>query len=242
MRYIFSLSFLLLIFSANAQQVYETPPGTIKINDTLFIDKAPVDNMMYLEFMVKVKSLWNYALQDTLKSLSLEEIDESIISNSVSNQQNEEILKMITSVENIKISDSVNTEYYFNHPKFQYHPMVGVSKEQAQLYCDWRTDMVNLRWGKEIKENKNNYRKIKYRLPTDQDLHLATKVFSENEKIVFSDQASLEKINLKIPKEKEVFFLFDIPEFTQTEGDTALIEENKKYKFKFFRCVCEVEK
>ena len=242
MRYIFSLSFLLLIFSANAQQVYETPPGTIKINDTLFIDKAPVDNKMYLEFMVKVKSLWNYDLQDTLRELSLEEIDESIISNSVNNQQNEEILRMITSVENIKISDSVNMAYYFNHPEFQHHPMVGVSKEQAQLFCDWRTDMVNLRWGTEIKENNNNYMKIKHRLPTDQDFDLAAKIFRENEKIVFSDQASLEKINLKIRKEKEVFFLFDIPEFKNSESDSVLIEESEKYAFKFFRCVCEVEK
>jgi len=242
MRYFFTLIFSLLIYSANGQQLYETPPGTIKINDTLFIDKAPVDNLMYLEFMTKVESLWNNKLHKTLKSMSLEEIDDSVISNFDSSMDNQELLNTISTVENIAISDSVNMEYYFNHPKFQYHPMVGITKDQAQLFCKWRTDMVNLRWGMKIKENKNNYRKIRYRLPTDKDLDLATKVFRENGKFVFSDQTSLEKINFKDRGQKEAFFLYNIPEFTQSEDNTALTEENKDFNFKFFRCICEVER
>lgn len=34
-------------------------------------------------------------------------------------------------------------EYYFRHPSYNYYPVVGVSWEQANQYCSWRSDRVN---------------------------------------------------------------------------------------------------
>ncbi|MDR1652444.1 MAG: SUMF1/EgtB/PvdO family nonheme iron enzyme [Prevotellaceae bacterium] len=34
-------------------------------------------------------------------------------------------------------------QYYFDHPNFNYYPIVGVSWEQAMDYCQWRTDRLN---------------------------------------------------------------------------------------------------
>ena len=42
----FLLIFLILFsIATKAQELLETPPGTIKINDTLYIDKGPIDNI-----------------------------------------------------------------------------------------------------------------------------------------------------------------------------------------------------
>jgi gliding motility-associated lipoprotein GldJ len=35
------------------------------------------------------------------------------------------------------------TETYFRHPSYNDYPVVGVSWVQANMYCKWRTDMVN---------------------------------------------------------------------------------------------------
>lgn len=34
-------------------------------------------------------------------------------------------------------------QYYFRHAAYSYYPVVGVSWEQANIYCAWRTDRVN---------------------------------------------------------------------------------------------------
>jgi len=42
---------LFLCSIVQAQENSQTPPGTIKVSDSLFIDKIPVTNKMYIKFM-----------------------------------------------------------------------------------------------------------------------------------------------------------------------------------------------
>lgn len=53
---------------------------------------------------------------------------------------------------------------YFRLPAFDYHPVVGVNQEQAQLFCAWRTQQLNKNLAKPLPA---------YRLPTESEWEFA---------------------------------------------------------------------
>ncbi|MDT0649144.1 SUMF1/EgtB/PvdO family nonheme iron enzyme [Autumnicola edwardsiae] len=246
MKYYFTTILIFFAFAIQAQKLFETPPGTVRVNDSLYIDKGPVDNIMYLEFTDKVKDLWNLTLHDSLKSLELENINKSLSSHSLNPEQSKEIYNKIILAKNQKISDSINILYYFNHPEYQYHPVVGISKDRARLFCQWRTDMVNLKWSKEIKDDKRKYKKIKYRLPTYEEFELAKKTMEENNNLLLVNQNSPIDLDLKKLLNEDNFILLSIPEFTTSNRNFK--EDSPKLKntdkpnddYIFFRCICEI--
>lgn len=50
-------------------------------------------------------------------------------------------------------------EYYFRHPAFREYPVVGVTYEQAEMFCNWLTERY-------ARESKRKYKNVKFRLPT----------------------------------------------------------------------------
>ena len=54
------------------------------------------------------------------------------------------------------------TKYYLRHPSYQGYPVVGVSHEQAKLYCQWLTKKYN-------KNPDHAFKKVIYRLPTEHE-------------------------------------------------------------------------
>lgn len=248
MRANFTILIICISFSINAQKILEIPPGTIRLNDTLFIDKAPVDNLMYAEFIDNVEELWTYTLSDSLKSLELENIDKSLLNNTLDENQNKEIFNRVTIAQNIQLSKKVDIYNYFNHPQYKHHPVIGISKDLAQLFCQWRTDMVNLRWSTELKDGDSKYYKIKYRLPSPQEYREVKDYFSEKDQLLVLNEKSPLKIDLEELRENEKFILFKNPEFTSKNQYSTenLInsreKENEYQKYIFFRCICEVQK
>src|SRR5690606_1299263 len=65
----FILLYTLTSFSQKQRHGYNSPPGTIKLNDSLYIDVAPVDNIMYLEFLHGYNSFWSEKTHDSLAKL-----------------------------------------------------------------------------------------------------------------------------------------------------------------------------
>ena len=127
------------------------PPGTLKINDTLYIDQTEIANVHWREYWYYVNrfdSVNSYkALPDTLVWRDSIIYTEPLV------------------------------EYYFRHPSFNNYPAVGISYEQAIEFCKWRTFVVNL--GMYMDENKlRNFEehlndsfpiKVYYRLPTKKE-------------------------------------------------------------------------
>ena len=156
---IFLLLFLLLsanCYSQKSSRNKKLPPGTIQINDTLFVDKTEVANIHWREYLYwlsqnKTESEYLKALQDTA----------------------------------VWVADSLTRpfiQYYHRHPGYNNYPAVGISYQQAVEFCKWRTRAVNL--GAYLEEKKfedpeehfNDSFQIKfyYRLPTLQEWEMVS--------------------------------------------------------------------
>lgn len=97
----------------------ETPPGTTKIAENLFIDQTEISNFSYAEYTYWVMRVFG----EDSKEYKL------------------------TQPETFGwLKDSclgyAYSEYYFMHPKYRSYPMVGISQEQVLNYCKWRSDRI----------------------------------------------------------------------------------------------------
>jgi formylglycine-generating enzyme required for sulfatase activity len=143
------------------------PPGTAKINDTLFADKTEISNFSWQEYEMWVKAKYG--------ANSPEHI--AVLPDTLVWRQN----------------NSYNEPYvyfYYRHPAYKEFPVVGISYEQAQAYCKWRTERV-----KEFMCLSKNYNVIEfeYRLPSKQEWEFLT----NNGLGYFSNNAKNEKGKIK---------------------------------------------
>jgi formylglycine-generating enzyme len=59
-------------------------------------------------------------------------------------------------------------EYYFRHPAYSNYPVVGVTHEQAEIYCKWLTE-------KYMKESKRKFKNAVFKLPSIEQWTFASK-------------------------------------------------------------------
>jgi formylglycine-generating enzyme required for sulfatase activity len=59
-------------------------------------------------------------------------------------------------------------DYYFSHPSYKDFPVVNITKEAANKYCDWLTNYYN-------SQPKKIFKKVLFRLPTEKEwIHFAS--------------------------------------------------------------------
>jgi gliding motility-associated lipoprotein GldJ len=96
-------------------------PKRITVN-SFFIDKTEVANVHYREYL--------YWLENTFS----DEQYKNVLDNAMPD----------TLVWRSELAyNEPYVEYYFRHPSYNYYPVVGVTWQQANDYCIWRTDRVN---------------------------------------------------------------------------------------------------
>jgi sulfatase modifying factor 1 len=116
-----------------------------KINDRLYASKFEVSNKNYREFLTALIK------ENRNAELSIAQID---------------TLKW--NENNSFSSNNPYVEYYHKHPAYNDYPVVNVSYEAAQLYCEWLTLIYN-------SSPKRKFNKVKFRLPSENEWEMAAR-------------------------------------------------------------------
>lgn len=95
------------------------PPGTIKIGNNLYVDRAEASNFMYLEYLAWLNYIYGENSEEYIQALPKSDIWKKLNSNYAN-------------------LDSI----YLRLPSYSTFPVVGVSFEQAKKYTKWRSDRV----------------------------------------------------------------------------------------------------
>ena len=209
------------------------PPGTIKINDSLFIDKTPISNLSYAEFEKSISMGWNLQTKDSIKKMPNYGIDLKNLNEFPGTNVDYTFYNSIKRNRIDTINDKVINYSY--HPKYSSNPVLNISKENAELFCLWRTDMVDLAIAsksKTINERNDFPNKVTYRLPTNQELMVAEAYF-KNKKLLKVSNLDL-PINMIFDSVKEKFYLVNLYETNSNEV------KDKRTKPSIFRCICEI--
>lgn len=145
---------LTVSFKVNSRKEF-IPPGTVQINDTLFADETEISNFSWLEYT------WSIA----------------VIYGKDSKEYKECLPDTLVWREKSSYNEPYVT-YYFRHVAYRDFPVVGVSYEQAQNYCKWRTKQVKMLLTRKKDFRNHNF---EYRLPSK----------SEWEQLAYSSSSAL---------------------------------------------------
>ncbi len=137
------LIFSLLTFSFTLRKKEFVPPGTVKYNDTLFVDQTEISNFSWREYELWMRTKYgkDSPEHNACKPDTLAWLDKSVYYEPFAN-------------------------LYYWHPAFRDYPVVGISYEQALAYCKWRTERVRNHLAI---LKKNTLVEFEYRLPTKQE-------------------------------------------------------------------------
>jgi len=92
-----------------------------------------------------------------------------------SHNQMDEYTKMLPDTAKWKNAFTYNepyVNYYFRHPAYRNFPMVNITKDQAEGYCEWLEGILNEKYSN---DPKHPIQKIDVRLPTDEEWKLAAR-------------------------------------------------------------------
>jgi formylglycine-generating enzyme required for sulfatase activity len=130
--------FIFFLSELNAQiKLKEINESLVKVKDHLYASKYEVSNKIYSEFISSLK------------------------------QKNEQNLLQIANIDSLRWVDKISfnepyVKYYHTHPAYFNYPLVNVSYEGAQLFCEWLTETYN-------SNPKRKFKKVKFKLPTEEE-------------------------------------------------------------------------
>jgi len=216
-----------------AQNTIVNPPGTLKLNDSLFIDRTPVTNIMFIEYLDEKEEL----KEKGYSSLS-EYFADTIQSGFPKEMTNSLLLPSQFLIDFYSKNKYLRRKLYGKKHEFENHPLLTITKARAIDYCEWRTEKVRYLWLNHPKFSSNRFQaeKIAYRLPTKDELISAKTYFTSINKVIIYRRRLFRIIDKKVPAD---FTVFPIDELTASE---EIFNEDPSHDYTGFRCVCELKK
>jgi formylglycine-generating enzyme required for sulfatase activity len=149
--------------------IKEIEKSVAKINDTLYAGKYEVSNMLYLAFE---KSLIAGNKEDLLKITRVDS----------------------TNWLDVFAQNEPYVTYYYHHPAYQEFPVVNISYEAANLFCEWLTTEYNA-------APKKMFKKVLFRLPNETEWETAAKAgittqYPWGDKLILNNQVMCNYIRI----------------------------------------------
>ncbi len=263
----FLIVVLAVLFLANKPAFKNSPPGTIPLTDSLFIDKFPVKVRDYIEFLNSLRYFYNDQLSDSLKKLPKYGLTPADIDGLTQHFHGDSLLhqRMLTRTWVTYSNDErrYDVDFHLKSTKFLDYPIVNITFEQMRYYCKWRTDMVMLHYATSCKTEKQRQKfpmNFKYRMVKRKEWELTiSKYFHEIQRPENQKNNAERPNNMIRPYyySKKRSFYYDVDNAAETL-DNAVVTFNFKWNssvrignisyFKFeepmdwisFRCICEI--
>ena len=167
------MGILLTASVAKKLRFKEPPPGTVRLTDSLYIDRGPVRVVDYLEFLSAIRNSYSPRIHDSIQELPNYGLSENDIYKLFDKTPWDSIfyLKMLTRAWTTYANDirKYDVDYHIKNPRYYEYPIVNINYKQVIEYCKWRTDMVKIHYAlisKSEKQRKQYPATFKYRLPT----------------------------------------------------------------------------
>lgn len=213
----------------------KNPPGTIKINDSIYIDKHPVTFMMYQEMLQAIRNGWGkefFKWSDTMDSKRLKVIKVDSIKRT---RLFEQLYPINWSNIDIAWGDRIGIDGF--HLTRYNQPIDSVTKEQAWFYCNWRTNMLYLTQKNDKNKKEFTYKKFTYYLSKPKDLISAQRFFEKKKKLKTLKRQPENYDSSKLGSwfKKSKYYVF-------TNSKKELTSDSQLEDSGMFRCTCLVEK
>lgn len=194
-----------------------TPPNCSLIKDNLFMDKTEITNIHWLEYL-------HYLKKDSSQIVYTRALPDTSVWLRFNN-------------------DSTKWKHYLRYPGYRTYPVVGVSYEQADDYCRWRSNTVNHRLeDPEIRKRENipvGFQ-FNFRLPTIEEWEFAAagNLNIADHPYGFEDIYQKPSLNKNW---KDYYYAMEQPSITENNFKAKFTSFLKTGKEPFFNCLKEID-